>query len=95
MLNAPPAEPPAAPVDSALPAAPHSPAAAAAPASTRPDHAPPRPAAAPDHPVAPVAAAPYDPANGDFVGPDGRHYTQTDVANSGPKSWENVVLPSS
>ena len=46
-------------------------------------------------PVAPVAAAPYDPATGDFVGPDGRHYTQTDVANSGPKSWENLVLPGS
>ena len=46
-------------------------------------------------PVAPVAAAPYDPATGDFVGPDGRHYTQTDVANPGPKSWENVVLPAS
>jgi phospholipid/cholesterol/gamma-HCH transport system substrate-binding protein len=46
-------------------------------------------------PVAPVAAVPYDPANGDFVGPDGRHYTQTDVANPGLKSWENVVLPGS
>ena len=46
-------------------------------------------------PVAPVAAVPYDPATGDFVGPDGRHYTQTDVANPGPKSWENVVLPAS
>ena len=46
-------------------------------------------------PIAPVAAVPYDPANGDFVGPDGRHYSKTDVTNPGPKSWENVVLPGS
>jgi phospholipid/cholesterol/gamma-HCH transport system substrate-binding protein len=46
-------------------------------------------------PVAPVAAVPYDPATGGYLGPDGQNYTQTDLANPGPKSWEDIVLPGS
>lgn len=41
----------------------------------------------------PVSFAPYDPATGDYVGPDGRRYTQGDLAGSGDKTWESMLLP--
>jgi len=43
----------------------------------------------------PVAIAEYDPATGDYVGPDGHHYTQSDLAG-GPRSnqtWQSLLLP--
>ncbi|MGV0642633.1 MlaD family protein [Mycolicibacterium sp. XJ2546] len=45
--------------------------------------------------VSPPAAVEYDPATGGFTGPDGRHYTQSDLAaGAGPdKSWQNMLLP--
>jgi phospholipid/cholesterol/gamma-HCH transport system substrate-binding protein len=50
------------------------------------------PAAGP--PVAPpVAVVPYDPATGDYVGPDGRRYTQADLANPGNKTWQSMLVP--
>ena len=41
----------------------------------------------------PVAAIPYDPATGDYIGPDGRRYTQTDLAHPGGQTWESMVVP--
>jgi phospholipid/cholesterol/gamma-HCH transport system substrate-binding protein len=50
----------------------------------------PPPAAAP-----PIAAAEYDPATGSYIGPDGRRYTQTDLAQGAPddKTWQTMLLP--
>jgi len=50
----------------------------------------PPPAAAP-----PIAAAEYDPATGSYIGPDGRRYTQTDLAKGAPddKTWQTMLLP--
>ena len=49
------------------------------------------PAAAPP----PIAAAQYDPATGTYIGPDGRQYTQSDLAQTGPKdkTWQSMLLP--
>ena len=43
----------------------------------------------------PVAGVLYDAATGAYVGPDGRRYTQPDLARSGPseKTWQSMVLP--
>ena len=48
------------------------------------------PAAAP-----PIAAAEYDPATGSYVGPDGRQYTQSDLAQGAQenKTWQTMLLP--
>ncbi len=48
------------------------------------------PAAAP-----PIAAAEYDPATGSYIGPDGRRYTQSDLAKGAPenKTWQTMLLP--
>jgi phospholipid/cholesterol/gamma-HCH transport system substrate-binding protein len=50
----------------------------------------PPPAAAP-----PIAVAEYDPATGSYIGPDGRHYTQSDLAQRAPeeKTWQTMLLP--
>jgi phospholipid/cholesterol/gamma-HCH transport system substrate-binding protein len=50
----------------------------------RPDAAPP-----------PIAAAEYDPATGTYVGPDGRVYTQSNLARSATEeqTWQTMVLP--
>ena len=52
----------------------------------------PAPAAAP-----PIAAAEYDPATGSYIGPDGRRYTQTDLAQGAPekKTWQTMLVPPS
>jgi phospholipid/cholesterol/gamma-HCH transport system substrate-binding protein len=52
--------------------------------------APPQPPAPP-----PIAAATYNPATGTYVGPDGRVYTQANLANSAPqeKTWQQMLLP--
>lgn len=44
--------------------------------------------------VPPIAVATYDPATGTYVGPDGKVYTQTDLAPSaGPKEWQAMLVP--
>ena len=45
--------------------------------------------------VPPVAVIPYDPATGDYVGPDGNHYTQGDLAHPGNKTWQAMLVPPS
>jgi phospholipid/cholesterol/gamma-HCH transport system substrate-binding protein len=51
------------------------------------------PPASPSHPP-PVAAVPYDPATGSYVGPDGRTYTQSDLADGTKgKTWQNMLIP--
>jgi phospholipid/cholesterol/gamma-HCH transport system substrate-binding protein len=42
----------------------------------------------------PVAAVPYDPATGSYVGPDGRTYTQSDLADGTKgKTWQSMLIP--
>jgi phospholipid/cholesterol/gamma-HCH transport system substrate-binding protein len=43
----------------------------------------------------PVVITTYDPATGAYVGPDGRVYTQADVAHSTDKekTWQTMLLP--
>jgi phospholipid/cholesterol/gamma-HCH transport system substrate-binding protein len=56
------------------------------------DPPPPLPAAgAPS--AAPPALAPYDPATGSYVGPDGRPYTQGNLAHSQNKTWQSLLSP--
>jgi phospholipid/cholesterol/gamma-HCH transport system substrate-binding protein len=43
----------------------------------------------------PVAFVPYDPATGDYIGPDGRRYTQGDLANPRNKTWQSLLVPPS
>ncbi|OBI70530.1 MCE family protein [Mycobacterium sp. E796] len=54
--------------------------------------APPSPAAPP---LPPIAAAQYDPATGDYVGPDGKIYTQRDLARGAvkEKTWQDMLMP--
>jgi phospholipid/cholesterol/gamma-HCH transport system substrate-binding protein len=59
-----------------------------------PDAAPtaaPPPAPAP----LPIAAAEYDPVTGQYVGPDGRVYTQGNLAQTAPEdqTWESMLVP--
>lgn len=50
------------------------------------------PPAAADAP--PIAVAFYDPASGSYVGPDGRVYTQSDLASSnGGRTWQSMLTP--
>ncbi|OBH48876.1 mammalian cell entry protein [Mycobacterium mantenii] len=44
-------------------------------------------------PPAPVAVATYDPATGDYLGPDGRRYTESDLAHPRAKSWQSLLVP--
>jgi phospholipid/cholesterol/gamma-HCH transport system substrate-binding protein len=46
-------------------------------------------------PVAPppIAVAEYDPATGDYVGPDGRMYTQSNLAHGAHGTWQDMLLP--
>jgi phospholipid/cholesterol/gamma-HCH transport system substrate-binding protein len=43
----------------------------------------------------PIAAAQYDPVTGTYIGPDGRPYTQTDLARGANQhqSWQDMLLP--
>jgi phospholipid/cholesterol/gamma-HCH transport system substrate-binding protein len=43
----------------------------------------------------PIAVARYDPATGRYVGPDGRLYTQTNVARKGEQgqTWQSMLMP--
>jgi phospholipid/cholesterol/gamma-HCH transport system substrate-binding protein len=40
-----------------------------------------------------VAAVPYDPATGGYVGPDGTRHTQADLANPGNQTWQSMLVP--
>ena len=54
---------------------------------------PPLPAVAPPSGAPPpVALVPYDPATGDYVGPDGRHYKQSNLV-PGDKTWQSMLVP--
>jgi phospholipid/cholesterol/gamma-HCH transport system substrate-binding protein len=58
--------------------------------------APPGPPAAPATALAPpLAVAGYDPATGNYVGPDGRVYTQSNLAQDTPKesTWQSMLTP--
>ena len=59
-----------------------------------PPGSPPTAAGAPAPPP-PIAAAQYDPATGTYIGPDGRQYTQSDLAQTAPKdkTWQSLLLP--
>jgi phospholipid/cholesterol/gamma-HCH transport system substrate-binding protein len=46
-------------------------------------------------PVPPTAVVPYDPATGDYIGPDGRRYTQGDLAHPGNRTWQSMLVPPS
>jgi phospholipid/cholesterol/gamma-HCH transport system substrate-binding protein len=55
---------------------------------------------APGDPPPPIAATaappvltPYDPATGSYIGPDGRAYTQDDLAHSQTKTWQSMLSP--
>ena len=42
----------------------------------------------------PVAVAQYDPATGSYVGPDGKQYTQSNLARGGePHKWQDLLVP--
>jgi phospholipid/cholesterol/gamma-HCH transport system substrate-binding protein len=43
----------------------------------------------------PIAAVQYDPATGMYVGPDGRMYTQADLARGATKeqTWQSMLMP--
>ena len=52
--------------------------------------------ASPVPPTAPsIAAAEYDPATGTYVGPDGKVYTQANLARDAEKepTWQSMLLP--
>jgi phospholipid/cholesterol/gamma-HCH transport system substrate-binding protein len=53
------------------------------------------PTAAPAATQPPVAIAEYDPATGSYVGPDGKTYTQTDLAQRAPQNptWQSMLVP--
>jgi phospholipid/cholesterol/gamma-HCH transport system substrate-binding protein len=59
------------------------------PPGSPPAEAPPAPA------PSPIAVAPYDPATGTYVGPDGKVYTQSDLAQTAPeeKTWQTMLIP--
>jgi phospholipid/cholesterol/gamma-HCH transport system substrate-binding protein len=61
------------------------------PPGTPPVQGPAPPAPAPP----PIAAAEYDPATGTYVGPDGRVYTQSNLARTAAEeqTWQKMLLP--
>jgi phospholipid/cholesterol/gamma-HCH transport system substrate-binding protein len=70
---------------------PQAPPAGAPPAGPAPPEA-----GAPGPPTAPrIAVAEYDPATGSYVGPDGKLYTQSDLAQNAPeeKTWQSMLTP--
>lgn len=56
-----------------------------------PENTPQIPAAPPP----PVAVAEYDPVTGSYIGPDGKQYTQADLAQaeSKEKTWQSMLTP--
>jgi phospholipid/cholesterol/gamma-HCH transport system substrate-binding protein len=65
------------------------------PPGTPPASTPPPPAAAaPPGPAPPLAVTGYDPATGTYVGPDGRTYTQSNLAqNKQEQTWQTMLMP--
>ena len=61
----------------------------------RPGSPPADPVLPPASAPPPVAAAEYDPASGTYVGPDGRVYTQSNLAQSAAEeqTWQTMLLP--
>jgi phospholipid/cholesterol/gamma-HCH transport system substrate-binding protein len=50
------------------------------------------PAASPAPP--PIAIAQYDPNTGIYTGPDGKQYTQTDLAHGAShQTWQDLLVP--
>ncbi|MBX7430528.1 MCE family protein [Mycobacterium sp. Y57] len=49
----------------------------------------------PQRPPTPIAVAPYDPATGTYIGPDGQVYRQSDLGQAGPgvTSWQDLLVP--
>ncbi|MGV0642338.1 MlaD family protein [Mycolicibacterium sp. XJ2546] len=49
----------------------------------------------PGTPPLPVAAAEYDPASGSYVGPDGKVYTQSNLAGGSAEeqTWQSMLVP--
>jgi phospholipid/cholesterol/gamma-HCH transport system substrate-binding protein len=49
----------------------------------------------PDSAPPPIAAAPYDPATGTYIGPDGHVYTQSNLATTAPEdqTWQQMLTP--
>ena len=56
---------------------------------------PPGEAPAPAAPPPPLAVANYDPATGSYIGPDGRQYTQSDLAAGAAedRNWQDMLMP--
>lgn len=44
-------------------------------------------------PPKPIAVATYDPASGDYIGPDGHRYTEADLAHPRAKNWQSLLVP--
>ncbi len=65
------------------------------PPGSPPAGAPPPPAAAaPPGPAPPLAVTGYDPATGTYVGPDGRTYTQSNLAqDKQEQTWQTMLMP--
>jgi phospholipid/cholesterol/gamma-HCH transport system substrate-binding protein len=43
----------------------------------------------------PIATAVYDPDTGAYIGPDGKRYTQSDLApGAQPHRWQDLLTPS-
>jgi phospholipid/cholesterol/gamma-HCH transport system substrate-binding protein len=63
------------------------------PPGVAPPGEPPPPVGGTPPSPAPLAAAPYDPATGSYVGPDGRRYTQSDLATTHADNWQSMLLP--
>jgi phospholipid/cholesterol/gamma-HCH transport system substrate-binding protein len=48
----------------------------------------------PESPVRPPVAIPYDPTTGNYVGPDGRAYSESDLAFTAKgKTWQDMMVP--
>jgi phospholipid/cholesterol/gamma-HCH transport system substrate-binding protein len=60
------------------------------PPGADPRLAPPR-GTAPSPP--PLAVTTYDPATGEYIGPDGHRYTESDLAHPRAKSWQQLLVP--
>ncbi|WP_275571952.1 MCE family protein [Mycolicibacterium vanbaalenii] len=64
------------------------------PVQSEPGAAPPAPPAPPAAAPLPIAVAEYDPATGTYVGPDGRVYTQSNLAeHGGAQTWQSMLTP--
>ena len=61
----------------------------------QPQDAPPTAPDSAHAPSTPLAITHYDPATGTYVGPDGRVYTQADLAQhpQGDKTWQQLLTP--